>query len=216
LGYVQEVFGLSRRWKSVRRRGLFRPAVLLLDDRIVLDPTRDGYVGPVVDSTGVETLYPDAIVTVSGGDSDSFTGNVDPARSLRSWLVDTSELRGRVRMVESPPRPGELGAWAEAVAVALGPGGAAAVLAGAVVSWSRWHRSDLRVTLRRKDGEEAEVQVKRLRGLDAAALPAVIDALQRWLDSDTPPGGSDAAELESASDGAVQAAADGRHDGKDR
>jgi hypothetical protein len=146
------------------------------------------------------------VVTVSGQGRDGFAvAGDDPARSLRSWLVDADELRGRVHTVESSPRLGELGAWVDALAVVLAPGGAAAVLAGAVLSWMRCNRADLRVTLRRGDGEQAEVEVKRLRGLDAASLPAVIEALRRWLDGDTPAVQS-RAELENASGGAVRAA----------
>jgi hypothetical protein len=157
----------------------------------------------VVDREQFEELGAAAVVvTVSGHDGDGFNaGGDDPTRSLRSWLVDADGLHGRVRLVESPPRPGELGAWVEALAVVLAPGGAAAVLAGSLVSWMRWNRSDLRVTLRRRDGEQAEVEVRRLQGLGAAALPPVIDALGRWLDGDTPEVGSGAAKVEDPSSG---------------
>lgn len=63
--------------------------------------------------------------------------------------------------------------------------------------------------LRRGDGQRAEVEDKRLRGLDAAALPAVIDALGRWLDAGPGEAGSGpvaVARLEHASGGVVRAA----------
>jgi hypothetical protein len=129
------------------------------------------------------------VVTVSGADGHapaSRGGALDPLRSLRSWLVGEDELRGRVRLVVPAPGPGELGALAEALQVVLAPGGAVAALAAALVSWARRQRTDLRVTLRRGDGLLAEVEVKRLRGLDAANLPATIEALRRCLDAATP------------------------------
>jgi hypothetical protein len=143
------------------------------------------------------------MITVS---ADLVADHDDPARSLRSWLVDEDELRGRVRLMDRPPEPGRLGAWLETVAVVLAPGGAAAVLAGAVVSWVRWHRSDLRVAIRRRDGQQAEVEVKRLRGMDAATLPEVIEALGRWLDADLTEadGGLPTAQLHEASGGSIR------------
>jgi membrane-associated two-gene conflict system component 1 (EACC1) len=139
--------------------------------------------------------------------ADFIADHDDPARSLRSWLVDEHELRGHIRLMEGPPEPGQLGSWPETLAVVLAPGGAAAVLAGALVSWVRWHRSDLRVALRRRDGQRAEVEVNRLRGMDAATLPAVIDALGRWLDADlteADSGLSAAAQLDDTSGGAIR------------
>jgi hypothetical protein len=127
-------------------------------------------------------------MTVSGPDDDVPSGGqeLDPLRSLRSWLAGEDELRGRVHLVTPPPEPGELGSLADTLRVLLTPGGPAAALATALVSWARRQRTDLRVTLRRGDGVLAEVEVKRLRGLDAAALPATIDALRRCLDDPTP------------------------------
>jgi len=179
-------------------------------DRLVLHRRCCDYRERVVNHGQSDQLSAAAVVmTVSGRDGNDFAADSDPARSLRSWLVDVDELRGRVRLVETSPKPSELGTWVEALAVVLAPGGAAAVLAGAVVSWTRWNRADLRVTLRRGDGEQAQVEVKRLRGLDAAALPAVIDALGQWLDGGAPVVGggvAGAVELENTSSGAVRAA----------
>jgi hypothetical protein len=153
------------------------------------------------------------MVTVSGPDGDGSKPTrsgqeLDPLRSLRSWLVDEDELRGRVRLVVPAPGPGELGALAEALQVLLAPGGAAATLAAAIVSWARRQRTDLRVTLRGGDRPLAEVEAKRLRGLDAANLPATIDALRRCLDVFTPP--VDAAPAAGAMAGGDDAAAHGR------
>jgi hypothetical protein len=141
------------------------------------------------------------VVTVSGGGDDPAIDDgqqIDPLRSLRSWLVGEDELRGRVRLMVAAPGPGELGALADTLQVMLAPGGAVAALAAAVVSWVRRQRTDLRVTLRRGD-VLAEVEVKRLRGLDAAALPAVIEALRQCLDDPVPAvGGVPAAAVDTA------------------
>lgn len=93
-------------------------------------------------------------------------------------------MRGRVRWLETPPETGQLGGWVDTLSVVLAPGGAAAALAAALVSWGRWSRADLRVTLVRADGERAEVEVKRLRRLDAEALPAIVGSLRSWLSGD--------------------------------
>ncbi|WP_261574940.1 effector-associated constant component EACC1 [Frankia gtarii] len=44
----------------------------------------------------------------------------DEARSLRRWLLETPEFRGRVSLRESPPDPAELGRRIDAVVLALG------------------------------------------------------------------------------------------------
>lgn len=129
------------------------------------------------------------MVTASVHDGAAPAYSDASARSLRSWLTGEDDLRGRLRFVESPPGSGELGGWVEALTVLLAPGGAAAALAGGLVSWARWHRSDLRLTLSRKDDERVEINVKRLRGLDADSLPEVIGALRGWLDGEDPPDG---------------------------
>jgi len=102
-----------------------------------------------------------------------------------------------------------MGSLVETLTVVLAPGGVAAVLAGAVVSWARSQRSDVRVTLRREDGAQAEVVATQLRGLKASALPGVVAGLQRWLDG-SPQAGSPAAvdaatadDRESRDDGPV-------------
>ena len=126
-------------------------------------------------------------VTLSshGGKGSNLQDGQSPLRSLLAWLVSEDELRGRVKLVQPRPNPGELGALADTLQVLLAPGGAVAVLAAAVVSWTRRQRSDLRVTLHRGDSVIAEVEATRLRGLDAATLPAVVDSLRRSLNGET-------------------------------
>jgi hypothetical protein len=103
-----------------------------------------------------------------------------PLRSLHDWLTGDGELA--VRLVESSPRAGELGAWTDSLAVVLAPGGAAAALAGSLVSWLRRRRSDLTVKIRRPDGAEVELSVTQLRGVEITELSAIVGSLQSWLD----------------------------------
>jgi hypothetical protein len=88
--------------------------------------------------------------------------------------------------VERPPAPGEMGALLDSLAVVLAPGGAAAALAGTLVSWLRRRRSDLTIRLRRADGAELEVSVTQLRGLEPAQLTEVVSSLGGWLNQDDP------------------------------
>ncbi|GAB3849188.1 effector-associated constant component EACC1 [Dactylosporangium cerinum] len=126
---------------------------------------------------------PSFTVIIMSGIEDELAG--DDARSLRYWLADEDELQGNVRLVESPPGPGEMGALVDALQVAVAPGGAAAVLAAAVLSWVRLRTSTLRIKMRSTDSREVEIDVSRLRGLTAAELPAVVQALGSWLDHGT-------------------------------
>jgi hypothetical protein len=125
----------------------------------------------------VGSMMPGSIASITVSTPDAREATV---RSLHDWLTGDGELA--VRLVESPARDGELGAWADSLAVVLAPGGAAAALAGTLVSWLRRRRSDLTITIRRPDGAETELSVTQLRGLEITDLPAIVGSLQRWLD----------------------------------
>ncbi len=77
--------------------------------------------------------------------------------SLRQWLSSESEFRGRVRIEEAPIQPGHMGGLAEALTVALGSGGALAVLAGSVSVWLQQRRSQLTVKIVNPDGSSQEI-----------------------------------------------------------
>jgi hypothetical protein len=149
-------------------------------------------------------------VTTSNSASHSFEEDPgDLTRSLRSWLVDRDELRGKVRLAAAVPPPGRLGAVVDTLEVVLGAGGAASVLASAVVSWVRQQRSDIRLTLTRRDGDKAELVANRMRAMDASELLSVVSALGRWLDADdldtSSPGQSpDRLDVEATTRGAIQ------------
>ncbi|WP_420874159.1 effector-associated constant component EACC1 [Nocardia gipuzkoensis] len=43
--------------------------------------------------------------------------------SLRSWLTEEDDLRGRVQVVPAAPEPGELSGLSDALVIAVGTGG---------------------------------------------------------------------------------------------
>ncbi|MCX4774986.1 hypothetical protein OG322_40620 [Streptomyces sp. NBC_01260] len=117
-------------------------------------------------------------------------------RSLRGWLVDSQELRGRVDSVERPPKTGTLGPVLDALSVALGPAGAASAFATGLIAWLRTRRGDVQIKVTLPDRSSLELTAKRVSGLDADALQQqvteVTDLLSRQQ-GDT--GGAERREL---------------------
>ena len=74
--------------------------------------------------------------------------------SLAEWLSSEDALRGRVRAIRPAPGPGEMGAAVELLTVALGSGGAGAVLVRSICTWLSRQRSEVSVTLKDADGRE--------------------------------------------------------------
>ncbi|MGB6165719.1 MAG: hypothetical protein WCF33_04685 [Pseudonocardiaceae bacterium] len=111
----------------------------------------------------------DPLLSISADDGDVL-------RSLLDWLRQEDILRGRVRTVQTPVRPGEMGALDAALVVALGSGGAGAVLAAAVSTWlSQPRRADVTLTVTAEDGRHLELDARRVRD------PAVLLREVRWL-----------------------------------
>ncbi len=103
----------------------------------------------------------------------SGTDNVqDELASLRQWLGDEAEFRGRVRVEQAPLQPGQMGGLVEALTVALGSGGALAVLANSVSVWLRQRRSSLTVKIVNPDGSSQEYTAS---GPAADTLAAKVD-----------------------------------------
>jgi Effector Associated Constant Component 1 len=92
--------------------------------------------------------------------------------SLRDWLLRESPSLGRIRTVTSTGEPETMGALTDTLQVALGTGGAGAMLAGSVATWLSTRRADLKLRLKRPDGKELEVdaQVKAPEELIARFL----------------------------------------------
>lgn len=121
----------------------------------------------------------DVTVAVTGA------GVADELRSLHEWLVAEEELRGRVRLVESPPPPGTLGSVPELLAVVLAPGGVAAVLASTVIAWMRHRTGEVACKLTRPDGTSVEISAQRVRGTDVAEVRELVAELAETLDNGT-------------------------------
>ena len=98
-------------------------------------------------------------------------------RSLLDWLRHEDAPRGRVRPAQVPVRVGEMGAGAlDALEVALGSGGALAVLAASVSTWlSQPRRADVRLTVTAQDSRHIELDARRVR--DPAALLREVERL---------------------------------------
>lgn len=82
-------------------------------------------------------------------------------RGLRDWLAHEEALRGRLELHGDAPRPGHMGAALDVLVVALGSGGAGAVLARSLATWLIQRRVDIKVTVKSPDGGHLEVDVKR-------------------------------------------------------
>ncbi|MCK7624472.1 hypothetical protein MUU72_15405 [Streptomyces sp. RS10V-4] len=101
-------------------------------------------------------------LSVTGGDP------VEEAAELADWLRHEPELRGLVAFAEAAPGPGELGAVADALVVAVGSGGALTVLGAALRAYlSQPRKADIRIEVRAGD---RSVTVAAERAADVEAL----------------------------------------------
>lgn len=74
--------------------------------------------------------------------------------ALAEWLNSEDELRGRVAPVRSAPEPGTMGVPVELLTVALGSGGAGAVLLRSICTWLTRRGPEVSISL--KDGRGRE------------------------------------------------------------
>lgn len=109
---------------------------------------------------------------------------LDQLRSLQKWLGDVDELRGRLSVQQSPPEPGTLGPVLDALAVALGPGGAATAFATATIAWLRSRRADISIKVKLPEGRSVEFTAKRVAGLDGDALRQHVDQVAAMLNDE--------------------------------
>jgi hypothetical protein len=115
-------------------------------------------------------------VTVTASDADE-----KDLWSLRDSLAREPELRGRSRLLGGTPEPGTMGAAAEALAVAIEPGGAIAAFAAIVITWLRLRTSSVRFRVTRADGSSVELLADRVRDLDTQAVRQQVIDLTRFL-----------------------------------
>jgi hypothetical protein len=96
------------------------------------------------------------------GDDDELLIEVaaEDLRSLADWLNSEDALRGRVRAVRPAPEAGKMGAAVELLSVALGSGGAGAVLVRSISAWLSQRRSEVSVSLKDADGREFQFSAK--------------------------------------------------------
>jgi Effector Associated Constant Component 1 len=96
------------------------------------------------------------------GDNDELLIEVaaEYLRSLADWLNSEAALHGRVRAVRPGPEAGKMGAAVELLSVALGSGGAGAVLVRSISAWLTQRRSEVSVSLKDADGREFKFSSK--------------------------------------------------------
>lgn len=116
----------------------------------------------------------EAEIRVSGSRGTE-VDEVGELAALLEWLRGERGLAGATREVRAPPAPGELGGAVEALAVALGAGGAAGTLATSLFGWLRTRRPNLKVTVAR-DGNSVTVEAGQVR--DGDVLPLLREALE--------------------------------------
>jgi Effector Associated Constant Component 1 len=105
-----------------------------------------------------------AHISISGRDE------VTEYAALASWLSEERELDGPVRMIQRKPQDGELGGVYDVLSVAVGSGGAVAVLARSLVTWLQARRSDVEVTISHPKGGSVKVNARRIKDVDLALL----------------------------------------------
>lgn len=85
----------------------------------------------------------------------------DHVMALRNWLACEDELRGQVQPHRESPEPGQMGATVQLLTVALGSGGALAVLMQSLCTWLTSRGTDITITVSAADGRQIEVDVRR-------------------------------------------------------
>jgi hypothetical protein len=93
-----------------------------------------------------------AKLRVLGSDEPS-----EEVQSLCAWLTKEREFRGRVDLDAVPVRPGEMGALADVLTVAVASGGALTVLANSVSVWLQQRHSALSVEVTSPDGAHTTI-----------------------------------------------------------
>lgn len=85
--------------------------------------------------------------------------SADHLFSLRDWLAAEDLLRGATAPLRSKPEQGQMGGAVEVLTVALGSGGAGAVLVRSLCTWLVQRRADVTVTITAPGGDQLHVDV---------------------------------------------------------
>ncbi|MFD8600427.1 hypothetical protein ACFV1L_36055 [Kitasatospora sp. NPDC059646] len=100
-------------------------------------------------------------------------------QSLFDWLRMEDGLRGRLRLEASRDAgAGEMGALLDVLTVALGSGGAGAVLASSLSAWFSQRRAEVKIVLTGRDGRSVEVDARVARD----ELPGLLREIGRLVD----------------------------------
>jgi Effector Associated Constant Component 1 len=124
-----------------------------------------------------EELRVRVTLTVSGGGAAPGVQE----RELGRWLGEAEQLRGRIRVVEGRRQSGALTESLVTVAAEVGPA-ALTAFATALIAWIRHRTADTRVVVRRPDGARWEISARRVRGLAATEVQALVEQLTRAVD----------------------------------
>jgi Effector Associated Constant Component 1 len=92
--------------------------------------------------------------------------NPQDLTELFAWLRREDELRGKVRLESRPLRPDEMGTLPELIAIAIGSGGVASVLASSLSTWLAHRRSDITLKVTGQDGRTVELTAQRVAEAD--------------------------------------------------
>ena len=118
------------------------------------------------------------LVRISGEDASG------ELRALSDWLTGDVALRGRARLTAAPPSPGDMGAAAEGLVIALGPGGLATGLAATLIAWIRSRTGAVSIEVSRRDGATIRLMAKNVRGLPPEQVSELADRLLTLLAED--------------------------------
>jgi hypothetical protein len=100
-------------------------------------------------------------------------GKFDDLASLGRWLGEESELRGKVRWGPAPIKDTELGGVTDLLAVAVGAGGAATMLAQSLKIWLETRRTTAKLTLT-AEGRSITIEISTVKD----AMPMLQQVLQ--------------------------------------
>lgn len=78
-------------------------------------------------------------------------GTGDELASVRRWLSDEDELRGRIQVVNEPIGETQLGSIPDVLTVALGASGAGTVLASSLITWLQTRRTKAKIIVQTAD-----------------------------------------------------------------
>lgn len=111
----------------------------------------------------------------------SVADDPDALQSLIDWLRREDELRGRLRLEPSGSGvAGEMGGLLDVLTIALGSGGAGAVLVRSLSTWLTHRHANVKVTVEEPDGRSIEFDVHLDRD---DHLPALMREIRQLTDT---------------------------------